>query len=183
MTFKKIPKTVSIEFRSPRKNSVARLTIPTSLVALLIGLMILSVAIIVSANDPSIPVTVDIKPETLNLKSKGKWIQANIAEYAYYFGYYDFKVDDINDVQLWVIGIDGEPVVPPYKISLDWETMKPTLGGKIAIKLDRKDVISGIGSTLSDEEVSPPVDVTLRLRFTTDGITFEGEDTIRAISP
>jgi hypothetical protein len=180
MPFKHIPKTLSIEIRSPRNTSAVNVTIPTSLVALLIGVIIVSVAITASATNPSIPVTVDITPETLNLKSQGKWIQAKVLEYGDYFGYYDLGVEDIEDVELWVTGIDGAPVA--HAIVLDWEPTKPTLSGIIALKLDKEDVTSGISNALSAEGVSPPVAVTLRLSFTANGITFEGEDTIRAIS-
>ena len=183
MKSRTIPDTLTIRFGVPRKNSAVRLKIPTSFI-MLTGLMIsFSLAVVATQASPSIPVTLDLKPETLNLKSKGNWIQAKIGNYAYYFGYYGFDVGDIGNVELWVTEINGVSVAPYQIDPLGYEKKKPTSSGMIAIKLDRGNVISGIRSALSNNGVSLPAQVTLQLRFTADGTTFVGEDTIKAQSP
>ncbi|MBE0516081.1 MAG: hypothetical protein IBX41_01650 [Methanophagales archaeon] len=105
-----------------------------------------------------IPATVVIEPETLNLKSKGKWITAYIIELS--DGYVVGDID-IESVQLLY---DGKSV------GAEWGEVQDD--GRLMVKFDRSEVTEIL-------EVGEEVDITVTGK--TDETEFEGSDTIRVI--
>jgi hypothetical protein len=105
----------------------------------------------------TIEATIDIDPDTLNLKSKGKWITAYITLPNGY---------DINNIDLSTVMLDD--VLPA-----EWGDMQ---GTTLMVKFDRSDVEDLIGTPQEKIELK----VAGKL---TNGIEFEGSDIIRAIEP
>jgi hypothetical protein len=105
-----------------------------------------------------IPATVVIEPETLNLKSKGKWITAYIIELSDGYAVGDI---DITSVQLLY---DGKSV------GAEWGEVQDD--GRLMVKFDR----SAVQEMLDEGD-----GVEMTVTGVTDGTLFEGRDTIRVI--
>jgi len=104
--------------------------------------------------------TVEIHPETLNLKSKGRWITCLIKPPA------DYDVEDI----------DVDTVVLCYgdkKVEVDRWNIE---GNALMVKFDRSEVAEMLAGAKNGE-------VKLTIKVKVDGKPFEGTDTIRVISP
>jgi hypothetical protein len=114
------------------------------------------------AVEPAIEATIDFNPNTLNLKSKGKWVTVYIELEAGY---------DINDMDISTILLNDT-------VSAE---LKPKAVGDydsdgvpdLMVKFDRSDVQDVL-------EPGDGVEVTVSGELT-DGTTFEGTDTIRVI--
>jgi hypothetical protein len=117
----------------------------------------------------AISVEVDIDPDTLNLKSKGRWITS----YVELPGGYD--VNDIDLATVRISDINGNSVDIPA------ESHPTGIGDNDGdgisdrmVKFDRSDV----------QDACNPGDVTITVSGElNDGTSFEGYDTIRAIKP
>lgn len=105
--------------------------------------------------DLPIEASVDIKPDTLNLKSNGRWVTAFIALPDGY---------DVNDIDVGTVLLEG--TVPAA-----WGKVQD---GVLMAKFDREDV----------QDLVSPGEVTLKVTGElSDGTVFEGSDTIRVINP
>lgn len=104
--------------------------------------------------------TIDIDPDTLNLKSKGKWITCYIALPEGY---------DVADIDVDSILLEGVIEVQHSDVQ----------DGVLMVKFDRQNVIAYIELVL---EVTPPDNVTPTVTGEVAGTPFEGSDTIRVIS-
>ncbi|HUW17876.1 MAG TPA: right-handed parallel beta-helix repeat-containing protein [Sedimentisphaerales bacterium] len=105
----------------------------------------------------AISATVEIEPETLNLKSNGKWISCRITLADTY---------DITNVDLSAITLNG-------KLSAAW-SVTDKYAGKLLVKFDRAQVQEMV--KVEESPVSLVVSGKLN-----DGTVFEGTDTIRII--
>jgi hypothetical protein len=115
--------------------------------------------------------TVDINPNTLNLKSKGKWITGRI----------ELPVSDnttlVDIPTVAIVDINGVPV----NIPAEWGNCDIEEGAnpgeyilKCMVKFDR--------SAVQDACVPGPATITIAGQLT-DGTAFEGSDTINVINP
>lgn len=101
--------------------------------------------------------TINIDPDTLNLKSKGKWITAYIDLLQGY---------DVNNINISTVMLNDA-------IPAEWGNVQNTT---LMVKFDRSDVEDMIGS--------PAEEVTLMVTGQLfDGTEFQGSDTIRVIDP
>jgi hypothetical protein len=106
--------------------------------------------------------SVNIDPDTLNLKSSGKWITAYIEPPDGY---------DVQDIDIDSIRLEGLLDVQRSEIQ----------GSVLMVKFDREAVVDYLEDIL---EVAPPADVTLTVTGELgDGTEFTGDDTIRVINP
>jgi hypothetical protein len=108
-------------------------------------------------------VTVNLTPETLNLKSQGRWITAKI----------EVTGDKSND------DIDIESIKLEETIKVEQSSLS---SGELMVKFNRSEVIS----LIEDMDIDPPetVELTISGNFTGDNETsFEATDTIRVINP
>jgi hypothetical protein len=115
--------------------------------------------------------SIDINPNTLNLKSKGKWIMGRI----------ELPVQDnttlVDIPTVAIVDINGVPV----NIPAEWGNCDVEEGAnpgeyvlKCMVKFDR--------SAVQDACVPGPTTITITGQLT-DGTTFEGSDTINVINP
>ena len=115
--------------------------------------------------------TIDINPNTLNLKSKGKWIMARI--------YLDVQDNttlvDITTVA--IVDINGIPV----NIPAEWGKILFEVGGEYG-EFDLRCMVKFDRSAVQDACVPGPTTITITGQLT-DGTTFEGSDTINVINP
>lgn len=119
----------------------------------------------------SIEASVEIKPETLNLKRHGV-ITVFITE----FSDPSYNVSDIDfesPIELRVVGAPGwaEPI---SCIVAD---------GKLVVKFDASEVADLIRTTLGHMQPTPPPKAELVVKGTVSGVDFEGSDRIRVILP
>jgi len=115
---------------------------------------------VVTPPAPPAVLTVEIHPETLNLKSNGRWITCLIRPPAGY------DVEDI-DVDTVVLCYGDEEVeVDRWNIE----------GNALMVKFDRSEVAEILAGAENEE-------VELTIKAKVNGKTFEGSDTIRVISP
>jgi len=126
----------------------------------LAGIVLLSSAVFAQETPSLITAQVNITPDTLNLKSGGKWITCRIQLPTGY------KPADI-DVATVLVGTVA--------------TQKTGVKGKaLLVKFSRAGLIAyvqGLG-------VTPPIDVVLTVTGSMkDGTSFLGADTVRVISP
>ncbi|UCE36081.1 MAG: DUF3344 domain-containing protein [Thermoplasmata archaeon] len=101
--------------------------------------------------------SIDIDPDTINLKSKGKWITAYITLDSPY---------DVKDIDIGTVLLENT-------IPAEWGDVQ---GTTLMVKFDRKEVQDFIGGPNED------VDLTVKGELN-DGTEFEGSDTIRVINP
>ena len=111
---------------------------------------------------PIIPATIDFDPDTLNLKSEGKWITVYI-ELPVGHGY------DVSDINLARTFLEGLLEVQHSDVQ----------DGVLMVKFDRQDLIIFLESVVG---VIPPDDVPLTVTGELkDGRRFEGSDIVRVI--
>ncbi|MFX1510186.1 MAG: hypothetical protein ACFFBR_07790 [Promethearchaeota archaeon] len=108
--------------------------------------------------ESTIPATIDIDPDTLNLRSQGEWITANITPPEGYL---------ITDIVIATIVLEGE-------IPAEWGDFQD---GILMVKFNRAAVIDYIRITLGLTEG----EVTLTITGAIADTSFEGYDTIRVI--
>jgi uncharacterized delta-60 repeat protein len=106
---------------------------------------------------PIIQSNIDIDPNTLNLKSKGKWITAYITVNSPYV---------VNDIDISTVILDDT-------ILAEWGDVQ---GTTLMVKFDRSEVEDYIGVP------KDAIELTVTGEFF-DGTQFEGTDTIRVINP
>ncbi len=110
----------------------------------------------------TIEATIDIDPDTLNLKSRGKWITF----------YIEFPDDyDVNDIDVDSIRLEGVMEVQHSDVQ----------DGILMVKFNREYIILYIELLLDELEITPPTDVSLTMTGDMDGTPFEGSDTIRVM--
>ena len=120
---------------------------------------------------PSISISVDIHPQALNLKSKGRWIAAYIEL---------SKGHSVNDVDVSSIRLNGTILVDP---------VAPTQIGDhdgngipyLMVKFSRTDMISFTIGKIEIEERFLLVTLTITGNLN-DGTPFEGSETIKVIA-
>jgi len=105
-----------------------------------------------------IPAVIDIKPDTLNLKSQGQYVTVNATIETEY---------DENDIIIESVVLDGV-------IHAEWGEVN---GTRLMVKFDRTEVIAHLQGYPDGEEVI----LTVSGKFE-DGIRFSGEDTITVIN-
>ena len=124
---------------------------------------------VLSIGEEKISATVAFKPETLNLKQRGRWVTGFIELASPY---------DVNDISVSTVSI--EEVVP-----VSWGKVEKY---KLMVKFDTSVVIDFIWtSKLLHMRIVPPqenkyIELTVTGRLT-DGTWFEGIDRIKVINP
>ncbi len=116
--------------------------------------------------DPLDP-TIDLQPNTLNLRSKGKWLTCYIELPEGY------DVNDINvsTVKLLVLGEEVSAEINPTEVD-DYDDDGIS---DLMVKFDRQALIEYLDGATGD--------VTLRVKGEVAETPFEGEDTITVVSP
>ncbi len=112
---------------------------------------------------------VDIHPDTLNRKSKGKWVTAYIELPG------GFNVEDIDTATLAVTAVDGDPVVEPLKAELSPSSVGDYDSDGIPdlmVKFDRAGLIALVTPGNRTVTISGKL---------TGGTDIEGSDTLRVI--
>jgi len=107
------------------------------------------------------PATVDIDPNTIDLKSQGKWITAYVTLPEGY---------DVGDIDISTVQLDG---IIAAAWGDDFED------DALMVKFDREAVIA----YLKGKSLALPANVTLKVTGMIGDLTFEGSDTIRVIEP
>ncbi len=118
-----------------------------------------------------LPATIDIDPDTLNLKNKGEWITAYIELPEGY------NVNDINVATILLnetIPVDMEAPVTVGDYDSD---SVPDL----MVKFDRASIIEWFGAVDYAEDTGRSCLVALRLTGEVSGTTFEGSDTFNVL--
>jgi len=124
---------------------------------------------------PEIKATIDISPNNLNLRSRGKWITAFIELPEGY---------DVNDINTTTIMLNNtiQAELRPTAIGDYDEDGVPDL----MVKFDRTAVVSYIIANVDLSQLYEERFMTVTLTVTgylNDGTPFEGSDTIRIIMP
>jgi len=125
---------------------------------------------------PVITATIDIDPDTLNLKSKGKWITCHIELPESY---------NVSDIDVSTITLNE--TVPAELYPIEVEDYDQDGIPDLMVKFDRAKVIQFILSNLkypAFERVFPSLVIEAKLTVTgqlCDGTLFEGTNTIRVI--
>lgn len=116
---------------------------------------------------PRVKATLDIDPDRLNLKSKGKWITA----------YIEFpKSHNVKDINVSTIMLNGTIPVELRPVSIgDYDKDKTP---DMMVKLDRARVISYLLEIISKRAKLIQVTLTITGKFR-NGTRFEGSDTIK----
>jgi hypothetical protein len=110
----------------------------------------------------TIMATIDIDPDTLNMKSDGQWVTCYISLPA---------GNDVADIAVNSVLLEAFLEVQQSDIQ----------GDVLMVKFDRQDLITYLETVLG---VTPPTDVELSVvGELTDGTPLEGADTIRVIKP
>ncbi|UCE38498.1 MAG: SBBP repeat-containing protein [Thermoplasmata archaeon] len=104
----------------------------------------------------SVPDTIEIDPDTLNLDSKGRWITCYIYLHRY----------DVNDIDISSIMLED-------LILAEWGDIQ---NDTLMVKFDRSEVEDFIGAP------NESIELTVRGELF-DGTSFQGSDTIRVIDP
>ncbi len=116
-----------------------------------------------------IPATLDINPDTLNLKSRGEWITCYIELPEGY---------DVNDINVSTILLNDTVHAESHPTSIgDHDDDDIT---DLMVKFDRAEVISYIQSNLNTRERVCTVTLTITGKLY-DGTQFQGRDTIRVL--
>lgn len=122
---------------------------------------------------PPLEALVDIDPDTLNVKSKGKWITAYITLGEGY------SVNDINIDSIAITSIEGNSCPPGYTQFADVDNYVPQVGDRdedeipdLTVKFDRQALVDNL--CLDDVEIV--IEFSLL-----DGTAFAGQDIIRVI--
>ena len=120
---------------------------------------------------PSTPVEVDISPETLNLKSQGKWVTAYVELSE------GFDVADVNVSTMKVNGTVPAESSPAALGDYDSDGVPDLM-----VKFERAAVVQQIidNAPIQGRLMIVTLTISGELR---DGTLFEGSDTIRAIIP
>jgi hypothetical protein len=109
--------------------------------------------------DITVPATVDIDPDTLNLGSQGQWVTA-------YIGLPEGF--DPADIDISTVALEGLPAV-----------RGEVQGDVLMVKFNRAE----LEENLKDRGLTLPADVTLQVTGAVGGVAFEGSDTIRVMAP
>jgi hypothetical protein len=120
----------------------------------------MKVVVVMKAVPPVIPAVIDIDPDTLNLKSEGRWITAYIEVPGY-----DVSKIDVSSVLLEQT-VSAEPR-PTGVGDYDSDGIPDLM-----VKFDRSAV----------QSIVEPGNVTLTISGKINGLLFEGSDTIRVIN-
>jgi len=126
---------------------------------------------------PLIPATIDIDPDTLNLKSQGEWVTA----YIELPGSCDVNEIDVSTVKL----------ITPFGEEVSVDSSAPATVGDydsngipdLMVKFDRATVVEYLG-TVDTVDDGTGIDEDVELTITgelTGGTPFEGSDTVRVI--
>ncbi len=107
-----------------------------------------------------VPANVLIHPDTLNVKSGGRWITAYINLPAGF---------DVDDIDVATVALDG---IPAVRGNVEDE-------GILMVKFER----AAVAALIEASNPKLPVDVTLTVTGLVGGVPFEGSDTIRVIGP
>jgi len=118
-----------------------------------------------------IPSTVDIDPDTLNLKSNGQWITAYIELPE------EYSVSEIDVFSILLNGSIGVDPEAPMAIGDHDTDSVPDL----MAKFERAAVIALLGTHDYGEDTGKSVDVALVITGEAAGMPFEGVDTIRVL--
>jgi len=117
---------------------------------------------------PPVQATVDIAPDVLNLRSKGKWITCYIELLEGY---------DIEDIDVGTILLNDTVSAPLYPTEIgDYDGDEVP---DLMVKFDRRAVNAMLGE--GDAELKVTGNILGETETTT--VPFEGSDTIRAIMP
>jgi len=132
--------------------------------------------LVTTTTTTTIPATIDIDPDTLNLKSNGEWITAYIELPEGY---------NVSDINVSTVNL----VTPGGTVSVDLNA-PATVGDydldgapDLMVKFDRLTVVSYLSTTdVDDDGTGTDYEVVLTIMGElTDGTSFEGTDTIRVI--
>jgi len=125
---------------------------------------------------PAIPATVDINPDTLNLKSRGRWITA----------YIELPEDyDVNDIDISSILLNDTILVDPSAPTSIGDYDSDAIPD-LMVKFNRTEVISYILNNINIIELVQERFMTVTLTiagYLNDGTPFQGSDTIKIILP
>jgi hypothetical protein len=133
------------------------------------------VAFVYKLVQPMVQATIDIDPNTLNLKSNGKWVTCYIELPAGY------DVEDIDKASVALTSINDSVIEPPLFRTgptgigdYDWDSIPDLM-----VKFDRQTLIEEL-----ELIIVPPVDIRLTIKGTLiDETQFEGTDVIHVIRP
>ncbi len=107
-----------------------------------------------------LPCTVDVRPQALNLKSKGRWIEAHLKLPENY---------DVSDIDISTVRLNG--VVPAeLHPSRTGESNAEGIS-RLIVRFNRQDVIAALGAG----------EATLSITGEVNGVAFAGTDTIKLI--
>jgi hypothetical protein len=122
-----------------------------------------------------IPSTVDIRPNTINLRRNGNFIMGIIKLPA------EYSIEDIKLDSIEVTKINGEDVSP---IPADWEFIDEVFTDNVIAKFPNKIFKETVQNKLA-ADITYPTMVAITVGGTlTDGVTqFEGTDEVRVIKP
>ena len=140
-----------------------------AMVSFFLGAMV-SVSPCLAQSEEALVTTVDIHPETLNLKSKGKWITCYVEVPEGYM------VEDIDTGSVIISDIGGIPTsIDADRSNIDEDDGEPV----VMIKFSRSEV----QQVMKDNNLQGDVEITVS-GLLTDGLTmFTGSDTIRVKVP
>jgi len=119
----------------------------------------------------TIPATIDIDPDTLNLKSNGEWITAYI-ELSEGYDVSDIEVNSILVNDAIPIDVEAPATVGDYDLDSAPDLM---------VKFDRASIIEWLGAIDYSEDTGKSCFVTLTITGTVLDMTFEGSDTINIL--
>jgi len=118
-----------------------------------------------------ISATVDIDPDTLNLKSNGQWITAYIELSE------EYSVSEIDVSSILLNGsISVDPEAPTEVGDHDMDSIPDLM-----VKFERATIIEWLGTADYSEDTGKYVEVTLEITGEVAGTPFEGVDTVRVL--
>lgn len=137
------------------------------------GYWLLQGSYILEASPPVLSATIDINPNVLNLRSRGKWITASIELPEDY---------DVADINVSTIMLNDTIPAEMHPVSIGDEDDDGILD--LVVKFDRAKVVQYILNSVNMTELLEERFMTITLTLTgelNDGIPFQGNDTIRII--